>query len=101
MTPQGVTIDGCGRRALECARMRARPLLAAALVLIAAPSLRAEAPAVAARALIARYREDATTLDRARTLPEGALDNERQVDTMIAPSYVNSLVCHVPATASD
>jgi len=101
MTPQGVTIDGRRRRALECARMRARPLLAAALVLIAAPSLRAETPAEAARALVARYHEDATTIDRARTLLEGALEKERQVDTMIALSYVNFLVGDVRATTSD
>ena len=101
MPPQGVTIDGRGRRALECARMRARPLLAAALVLIAAPSLRAETPAEAARALVARYHEDASTIDRARTLLEGALEKERHVDTMIALSYVNFLVGDVRATTSD
>ena len=81
--------------------MRARLLLAAALVLIAAPPLRAETPAEAARALVGRYHEDATTIDRARTLLEGALEKERQVDTMIALSYVNFLVGDVRATTSD
>src|SRR6266850_1784936 len=52
--------------------MRARLLLAFALVLVAAPSLRAETPAETARALVARYHEDANTIDRARTLLEQA-----------------------------
>src|SRR5437870_2765535 len=82
--------------------MRVRLLAAAAVfLLVAAPSCRAETPAEAARALVARYHEDLTTIDRARTLLEQALEKDRQVDTMVALSYVNFLVGDVRATTSD
>jgi hypothetical protein len=57
----------------------------AALVLLAAPA-RADTPAEAARALIARYDEDLTRLDRARDLLETALAGERRIDTLITLS---------------
>ena len=82
--------------------MRARLLAAAAVfLLVAAPSCRAETPAEAARALVARYHEDATALDRARDLLDAALAKDRQVETMVTLSYVQFLLGDVRATTAD
>ena len=82
--------------------MRVRLLAAAAVfLLVAAPSCRAETPAEAARALVARYHEDATALDRARDLLEAALAKDRQVETMVMLSYVQFLLGDIRATADE
>jgi len=72
----------------------------AALVLLAAPA-RADTPAEAARALIARYDEDLTRLDRARDLLETALAGERRIDTLITLSYLYFLIGDVRARTAD
>jgi len=55
----------------------------------------------AARALVARYHEDATALDRARDLLDSALAKDRQVETMVMLSYVQFLLGDVRATTAD
>jgi tetratricopeptide (TPR) repeat protein len=67
-----------------------------ASVALVAPAV-ADTPARAARALIARYDQDLTRLDRARDLLEAALTRERRVDTLITLSYVYFLVGDVRA----
>jgi len=64
-------------------------------------SVFADTPAQAARALIARYDEDVTRLDRARDLLESALTSERRTDTLIALAYVYFLVGDVRARTND
>jgi tetratricopeptide (TPR) repeat protein len=71
--------------------MLARLLAVVVLSLTAAPAAVAETPVEAARALVARYHEDATAIDRARELLEQALAKDRQVETMITLSYVHFL----------
>jgi len=56
---------------------------------------------VAARALVARYHEDATALDRARDLLDAALAKDRQVETMVMLSYVQFLLGDIRATTAD
>jgi tetratricopeptide (TPR) repeat protein len=74
--------------------------LAIALVALAPPVL-ADTPAQSARALIKRYDEDLTRLDRARDLLETALATERRVDTLVALSYVYFLLGDVRARTSE
>lgn len=66
-------------------RSRLRMSVAALLVLAVGPAS-AETPADAARALLARYHEDRTFVDRARDLLEAALTRERRIDTMVTLS---------------
>jgi tetratricopeptide (TPR) repeat protein len=55
----------------------------------------------AARALVARYHEDTTALDRARDLLDAALAKDRQVETMVMLSYVQFLLGDIRATTAD
>jgi len=71
-----------------------------ALLLFAAPAV-ADTPAQTARALITRYDEDLTRLDRARELLETALAAERRVDTLVTLSYVYFLVGDVRARTTE
>jgi len=80
--------------------MRARLLVGVAVV-VAAASSPAQTPVEAARALVARYHEDATALDRARDLLDGALVKDRQVETMVMLSYVQFLLGDIRATTAD
>src|SRR2546425_2332280 len=80
--------------------MRAHLLVGVAVV-VAAASSPAQTPVEAARALVARYHEDATALDRARDLLDAALTKDRQVETMVTLSYVQFLLGDVRATTSD
>jgi tetratricopeptide (TPR) repeat protein len=76
-----------------------RSLLLLALLAIVLPVVpaHAETPADAARALIKRYDEDLTRIDRARDLLEAAITKERRVDSLITLSYVYFLVGDVRA----
>lgn len=76
-------------------------LMTAAVLLVAVTNVVAETPIDAARALIARYHEDATAIDRARELLETALAKDRQVDTMIMLSYVQFLWGDVRAKSEE
>lgn len=80
-----------------------RPRLALlVLVLTALPStVLGQTPVESARALVARYHEDPTAIDRARDLLEAALARDRQVETMVMLSYVHFLVGDVRATTTD
>src|SRR3989442_13823895 len=80
--------------------MRARLLVGVAVV-VAAASSPAQTPVEAARALVARYHEDTTALDRARDLLDAALAKDRQVETMGMLSYVPFLLGDVRATTAD
>src|SRR5437879_785221 len=80
--------------------MRAHLLVGVAVV-VAAASSPAQTPVKAARALVARYHEDATALDRARDLLDAALAKNRQVETMVMLSYVQFLLGDVRATTAD
>jgi tetratricopeptide (TPR) repeat protein len=81
--------------------MRARPLALLAVVLAAAASAWAQTPVEAARALVARYHEDPTALDRARDLLDAALARDRKVETMAMLSYVQFLIGDVRATTAE
>lgn len=81
--------------------MRARPLAVLAVVLAAAASAWAQSPVEAARALVARYHQDATALDRARDLLDAALAKDRKVETMAMLSYVQFLIGDVRATTAE
>jgi tetratricopeptide (TPR) repeat protein len=81
--------------------MRARPLALLAVVLAAAASAWAQTPVEAARALVARYHEDPTALDRARDLLDAALARDRKVQTMAMLSYVQFLIGDVRATTAE
>jgi tetratricopeptide (TPR) repeat protein len=81
--------------------MRASPLVLVAVVLAAAPAAWAETPVEAARALVARYHQDPAALDRARTLLDAALAQDRKVETMVMLSYVQFLVGDVRATTAE
>jgi tetratricopeptide (TPR) repeat protein len=72
-----------------------------AFVLAATVPALADTPAEAARALVERYDEDPTRVDRARDLLEAALAKERRVDTLIAASYVHFLWGDVRARGED
>jgi tetratricopeptide (TPR) repeat protein len=79
-----------------------RRLALAVLLLLAAPvAAGAETPVEAARALIARYHDDRTTLDRARELLEDALKRDSQIETMIMLSYVSFLWGDIRATSAE
>jgi tetratricopeptide (TPR) repeat protein len=79
-----------------------RALLLALVAAILAPfPASADTPAQTARALVARYDEDLTRIDRARDLLEKALATERRVDTLITASYVYFLVGDVRARSKD
>ena len=80
--------------------MRAHLLVGVAVV-VAAASSPAQTPVEAARALVARYHEDATALDRARDLLDAALAKDRRVDTMVMLSYVQFLIGDVRATTPE
>jgi tetratricopeptide (TPR) repeat protein len=82
--------------------MLARLALAALVgVLLAPPAAGAETPVEAARALVSRYHEDPTNIDRARALLERALVGDPQVETMVMLSYVYFLTGDVRATTAD
>jgi tetratricopeptide (TPR) repeat protein len=80
--------------------MLARRALALAL-LLAPPLAGAETPVETARALVARYHDDRTTLDRARDLLEDALRRESHVETQIMLSYVWFLWGDIRATTPE
>ena len=76
--------------------------LASLAALLLAPLLAvAETPAEQARALVASYHEDPTTIERARDLLEAALGRERQPDTLVTLSFVYFLIGEVRATTAD
>jgi tetratricopeptide (TPR) repeat protein len=75
--------------------------LFAAALMVAPPIVVAQTPAESARALVARYHEDPTAIDRARDLLEAALARDRQVDTLVALSYVHFLYGDVRATTTE
>lgn len=85
--------------------MGARPALTALLVLTLAasapPAARAQTPVERARAVVARYHEDPTAIDRARDLLEQALKRESQVETMIVLSYVSFLWADIRAATPE
>jgi tetratricopeptide (TPR) repeat protein len=81
--------------------MVGRVLVLALMVLALATPVVADTPARDARALIARYDQDVTRLDRARDLLETALTSERRVDTLITLSYVYFLLGDVRARSDD
>jgi tetratricopeptide (TPR) repeat protein len=70
-----------------------------ALLALASAAL-AETPALEARALIKRYDEDVTRIDRARDLLETALAKEPRLDTLVTLSYVYFLVGEIRAKTS-
>jgi tetratricopeptide (TPR) repeat protein len=72
------------------------------LAVAAAPSLAlAQTPVESARALVARYHEDPTGIDRARALLEAAVARAPQVDTMVMLSFVHFLYGDVRATTTE
>ena len=75
--------------------------LFAAALMVAPPIVVAQTPAESARALVARYHEDPTAIDRARDLLEAALARDRQADTLVALSYVHFLYGDVRATTTE
>jgi len=81
--------------------MRARSLAFVAVILAAGSPAGAQAPVEAARALVARYHEDPTGLDRARDLLDAALAKDRKVETMVMLSYVQFLLGDVRATTAE
>jgi tetratricopeptide (TPR) repeat protein len=82
--------------------MSARVSLALLALLVLTPlTTTAQTPVEAARALVARYHEDPTTIDRARDLLEATLARDRQPDTMVMLSYVYFLIGDVRATSAD
>jgi tetratricopeptide (TPR) repeat protein len=86
---------------LECRPMFRVVGLVLLVSLFSAMPVPAETPAQTARALVARYDEDLTRIDRARDLLEKALATERRVDTLITLSYVYFLVGDVRARGKD
>jgi len=81
--------------------MLARVAAAVMVLLIVATAVVAETPVETARALVARYHEDAAAIDRARDLLASALAKDRQVDTMVMLSYVQYLWGDVRAKTDD
>src|SRR5437763_905846 len=71
------------------------------VVLLTPPLAGAETPVETARALVARYHDDRTTLDRARDLLEDALRRESHIETMIMLSYVWFLWGDIRATTPE
>lgn len=81
--------------------MLARSALLCLVVLsLTVPAL-AQTPAESARALIARYHEDITNIDKARDLLEAALAKDRQPDTMVMLSYVYYLIGDLRAATDE
>jgi tetratricopeptide (TPR) repeat protein len=76
------------------------PLVVAVLALVPAP-VAAQTPVDTARALVARYDEDRTVIDRARDLLEKALAADRRPETMVMLAYVHFLHGDVRATTDD
>jgi tetratricopeptide (TPR) repeat protein len=66
-----------------------------------AASARAETAVETARALVARYHQDAALIDRARDVLETALARDAQVETMIMLSYVCFLQGDTRATTAE
>jgi Tfp pilus assembly protein PilF len=81
--------------------MRAGLVLVLLLLSLVPAPARAQTPREKARALVARYHEDPTGIDRARDLLEKAITTDRQVETLIMLSYVHFLVGDVRATTTD
>lgn len=82
--------------------MCARSLTVILLVVLLIPPLAwAETPAAQARALLANYHEDPTRIDRARDLLEGALEREREIDSLVTLSRVYFIVGDVRAQTTD
>jgi len=75
-------------------------LVVASLVLVPSTAL-GQSPVESARALVARYHEDPSLIDRARDLLEAALARDRQVDTMVMLAYVHFLYGDVRATTTE
>jgi tetratricopeptide (TPR) repeat protein len=75
--------------------------LLVATVLSVAVVAQAQTPVDAARALVQRYHQDPTALDRARALLDSALAQDSQVETMIMLSYVQFLWADVRATSDE
>src|SRR5947209_20101041 len=71
------------------------------IVLLVPLRASAETPVADAQALISRYDEDLTAIDRARHPLEDALKRESQVETIIMLSYVSVLGGYVRATPPD
>jgi tetratricopeptide (TPR) repeat protein len=71
------------------------------VLLGAGVAVAAETPVATARALVRRYHEDATAIDRARAVLESALAQDSQVGTMIMLSYVHFLWADIRATTAD
>jgi tetratricopeptide (TPR) repeat protein len=82
--------------------MRAHLWLALLVAVALSPlTAAAQTPVEAARALVARYHEDPTAIDRARDLLEAAVARDRQPDTMVMLSYVYFLVGEIRARGED
>lgn len=70
-------------------------------VLLAPAAAGAQTPVESARALVARYHEDPTVIDRARDVLEAGLARDAQVETMVMLSYVHFLYGDVRATTTE
>ena len=81
--------------------VRTRVLLVAASFVLAPSLALGQSPVESARALVARYHEDPSLIDRARDLLEAALARDRQVDTMVMLAYVHFLYGDVRATTTE
>jgi tetratricopeptide (TPR) repeat protein len=86
------------RRVVATVRPMVAPLLVAGV--LSAVAAAAQPPVEAARALVQRYHQDPTGLDRARALLESALAQDSQVETMIMLSYVHFLWADTRATSA-
>jgi tetratricopeptide (TPR) repeat protein len=80
---------------------RGRFLLVVALLVLAPSIALGQSPVESARALVARYHEDPSRIDRARDLLEAALARDSQVDTMVMLAYVHFLYGDVRATTTE
>ena len=74
-----------------------RAVVLLTVVLLLARPAAADTPAQTARAMIARYDQDLSRIDRARDLLEAALAQERRIDTLVTLSYVYFLVGDIRA----
>lgn len=81
--------------------MLARVLLVVASLVLVPSTALGQSPVESARALVARYHEDPSLIDRARDLLEAALARDRQVDTMVMLAYVHFLYGDVRATTTE
>jgi tetratricopeptide (TPR) repeat protein len=82
-------------------RARAWPAVVLLGLVVSASVALGQTPAESARALVARYHEDPTVIDRARDQLEAALSRDRQVDTMVMLSFVHFLYGDVRATTAE